>query len=180
MILIVWIFLVVFVVVDIFLITVYLACKKEQNIGESYKHYDLTLNKPLVIDLRELPIEEDRMLVVMGLYDFPRYYDFPRHEGERIEVLIEAYDTEEKMLSFNRNYEGYPIFHQKIAEFDPKDVSSLQVRLLRLDNVPSDKIQISVGSSYQTEAYAIVSLCAVCITVVTALSVICGGVLLLI
>lgn len=179
-----WTFAIVLAVLltgDIYLIAVFLKNKQEISIGNNYKRYDLTLGKPLAINLKELPLKENRKLVVMGHYDFP--FEVMRKEGRyeewSIGVSFEARGIKAKKIDFNRDYVQSG-FSENLVEFDPQGVSSLYITLFRLDKVPSDKIQISMGSDYNIDAYTIDSLLPVYIAVLTVLSGIVGGGLLLI
>lgn len=161
-------------IADISLIVMYVLNKKDVNIYKRYQHYDISLNRPLLLDMNQFKADNDRKLVVMGHYDFP--FELRRTNGIYdewgIDIQFYVSGSTNKPYRFTRNNYVQSGFTEQLIELDTSGASAVKINLLRLNNVPSDKIKISVGREYNIDAYEVqgwLGVFGVCMTIITAI-----------
>jgi hypothetical protein len=142
---------------DIFLIVGYVSKRKDVNISKRYQDYEISLNKPLLLSTNQFKADNDRKLVIMGHYDFP--FALRRTNGVYdewgLDIQFDVRGSENKRYRFSQNNYVQSGFTEQLIELDTGGASSLEIKLLRLNNVPSDKIKISVGRKYNIDAYEV-------------------------
>jgi len=165
--------LTVCLVADISLIVMFLLNKKDVNIYKRYQHYEISLNRPLLLNMNQFKADSDRKLVVMGHYDFP--FELRRKNGIYdewgIDIQFDVSGSANKPYHFTRNNYVQSGFTEQLIELDTSGASAVKINLLRLNNVHSDKIKISVGRKYNIDAYEVqgwLSVFGVCMTIITA------------